>query len=125
MTDLVKDVEKAKLASGKSEYLRFLKGDRISMGQAVKAKCFDCCAYYEDGKYDCEIKGCPLYPWMPYRTEKGPKKEMTEAQKSALAAARKTRRIKHTGEESYTPDALQITDEKNESAKSDGGDPRV
>jgi len=124
MTELEQAMQSKQFA-GRTELIRHLKGERNCASAAIKAKCFDCCAYYEDGKYDCEIKGCPLYPWMPYRTEKGPKKEMTEAQKSALAAARKTRSIKHTGEESYTPDALQITDEKNESAKSDGGDPRV
>lgn len=25
---------------------------------------------YLDGKNDCEIPGCPLYPFMPYRKDK-------------------------------------------------------
>ena len=124
MTELEQAMQSKQFA-GRTELIRHLKGERNCASAAIKAKCFDCCAYYEDGKVDCGVKDCPLYPWMPYRTEKGPKKEMTEAQKSALAAARKTRRIKHTGEESYTPDALKISDEKNESAKSDGGDTHV
>lgn len=102
MTDLVKDVEKAKLASGKSEYLRFLKGERISQGQAVKAKCFDCCAYYEDGKVDCGFSDCPLYPWMPFgkARKNRPKREQTDAQKRVLETIKSRKRINHTTEKS-------------------------
>ena len=102
MNALIKDVEKAKVASGKNEYLRYLNGQSISIAQAVKAKCFDCCAYYEDGKYDCEIKGCPLYPWMPFgqARKNRPKREQTDAQKRALETLKTRKRINHTTEES-------------------------
>lgn len=35
--------------------------------RAMKAKCADCMGNYADGRVDCEIQGCPLYSWMPYR----------------------------------------------------------
>ena len=33
---------------------------------AIKAKCADCMANYVDGRLDCEVTECPLYPYMPY-----------------------------------------------------------
>lgn len=35
--------------------------------QAILAKCHECCGYYTDGKFDCEVRKCPLYEYMPYR----------------------------------------------------------
>ena len=52
---------------GRSEYLHYLSGKRITRGDAIKAKCYDCMGYYVNGAADCEITDCPLYPWMPYR----------------------------------------------------------
>jgi Zn-finger protein len=26
---------------------------------------------FTDGKQDCQIPACPLYPWMPYRQNQG------------------------------------------------------
>ena len=34
---------------------------------AMAAKCHECCGEYLDGKYDCGVSECPLYPWMPYK----------------------------------------------------------
>jgi len=34
--------------------------------QAMEAKCFECCNGYIDGRIDCKVTSCPLYPWMPY-----------------------------------------------------------
>lgn len=74
---------------------------------AMAAKCHECCGEYTDGKYDCGVPACPLYPWMPYRDkEKEPDtkwlhynprrvgkvlweesgREMTEEEKQAAAA---------------------------------------
>jgi len=39
----------------------------ISRSFAMKCKCEDCMGLYKDGRVDCEVTGCPLYPWMPYR----------------------------------------------------------
>ena len=40
---------------------------RPSMVKAIKAKCKDCMADYQDGRLDCEIPSCSLYHWMSYR----------------------------------------------------------
>jgi hypothetical protein len=113
-------VEKAKLAVGRNEYLRYLNKETITMGQAVKAKCFDCCAYYEDGKVDCTVRDCPLYPWMPFGKgkESRPKKERTEAQERAIEALKKRKRINPTTEKSLTAGSRRNTSTSDESAKS-------
>lgn len=39
---------------------------KLTMLNAIRAKCHDCMGYYTDGKTDCENFECPLYNWMPY-----------------------------------------------------------
>ena len=57
-----------KSAQGKNEYLEYLKnGQKLSPIKAIKANCYQCMNSYLDGKIDCEIPDCPLYPFMPYR----------------------------------------------------------
>lgn len=83
---IIKQVEAGKQGAGKAEYLRFLRGEKVFLLAAVKAKCFDCCAYYEDGREDCGVEDCPLNPWMTYgkaRRERL-KRELSEAQKANL-----------------------------------------
>jgi len=46
--------------------LKHLQGKRLTPAQAIMAKCSDCMADYVDGREDCAIPTCPLYPWMPY-----------------------------------------------------------
>lgn len=58
-------------AKGRSEINAYLAGKRITRNQAIRAKCYDCMGGYSDGKLDCRIKTCPLYPWMPYRDKTG------------------------------------------------------
>jgi len=53
-------------SGGMTVYLKYLSGKRLTNKQAIMAKCFDCCGYYADGRQDCGIKVCPLYPLMPY-----------------------------------------------------------
>ncbi len=57
-------------AKGRTELLNHLGGKRITLRQAVSAKCFECMGYFADGRQDCGIKGCPLYPWMVYGQKK-------------------------------------------------------
>jgi hypothetical protein len=45
---------------------------RISLPDMMRAKCFRCCNQYDQpgpdkGRVDCEIVGCPLYRYTPYR----------------------------------------------------------
>jgi len=62
------DAENGKHVSGRRELIKHLKGERISRGEALRAKCYECNGGYPDGAFDCEIEGCPLYPFNP----KGP-----------------------------------------------------
>ncbi len=42
-------------------------GKPLVSSDAIRAKCAECSAKYVDGKFDCGISKCPLYPWMPYK----------------------------------------------------------
>ena len=55
-----------KTAQGKKEILKHLKGQRLTLKQAVYAHCYDCMGFYADGKYDCKMPKCPLHPFMAY-----------------------------------------------------------
>ena len=56
---------------GKQEYIEYLEtGKKLSPVKAIKAQCFSCMCSYLDGKVDCEISDCALYPFMPYRDNK-------------------------------------------------------
>ena len=54
-------------ARGAKELKKYLTGGRLTHKQMAIAKCYDCMGGYGDGKLDCGIKECPLYPLMPYR----------------------------------------------------------
>ncbi|MBW2543950.1 MAG: hypothetical protein JRD43_00480 [Deltaproteobacteria bacterium] len=65
------DVERYGLtARGKAELLKYLEGGRLTRKEAMLAKCFECCNGYADGKADCGIESCPIYPYMPFSTRK-------------------------------------------------------
>ena len=54
-------------AAGNTNLKKYLKGKRLTQRQAILAKCAECLGYYADGRYDCEMPDCPLYPYMPYK----------------------------------------------------------
>lgn len=56
-----------KTAQGRKELLKHLSGKKLTFKQAIYARCFDCVGYYADGKIDCDMPECPLYPFMPYK----------------------------------------------------------
>jgi hypothetical protein len=63
----IRDVVKYGIAAtGQALYIKSLEQKRLSASQAIRAKCYDCMAYFEDGKGDCGDPLCPLYDWMPY-----------------------------------------------------------
>jgi hypothetical protein len=72
-------------AQGKREYIECLEtGKKLLPMKAIKAQCYQCTNAYMDTKIDCEIKECPLYPYMPYRKDKEiVKRERTEKQVEA------------------------------------------
>ncbi|MCJ7443468.1 MAG: hypothetical protein MUO26_02875 [Methanotrichaceae archaeon] len=52
---------------GSKDLARYIKtGEQLQRSIAIRAKCAECTANYADGRYDCEICKCPLYPFMPY-----------------------------------------------------------
>jgi energy-coupling factor transporter ATP-binding protein EcfA2 len=75
MMNRYEEVEKyGKSGSGKKELLKHLSGLPLIRSQAIKAACYQCMGYFLDGRIDCKITSCPLYPFMPYGTGAGKKK---------------------------------------------------
>jgi hypothetical protein len=58
---------RAPQSAGKTNLVRHLEGKRLTQRQAILAKCCDCMGYFVDGRVDCRIPACALYPYMPYR----------------------------------------------------------
>ena len=56
-----------KRAKGRKEFVKFKKGEKLTFKQSILAKCFECMGRYIDGKVDCEVYNCPLYPYMPFK----------------------------------------------------------
>ena len=54
-------------AKGITELKKHFSGQRLRASEALKAKCYDCMGGYKDGKHDCGVPDCSLYPQMPYR----------------------------------------------------------
>lgn len=51
-------------AVGKSDYVKFLKGKRLSMAASIRATCYSC-NNLDDKEY-CKVDNCPLSPYHPY-----------------------------------------------------------
>ncbi len=105
MTDheqIIEEIEKYGIqAAGRTECLKIHRGEKVSLSAAVKAKCYECMGYYQDGKADCECPTCELYAWMPFGAawKNRPKTEQTEAQKAQTEALKKARAAKSTQEQ--------------------------
>jgi hypothetical protein len=54
-------------SSGRAYLEHYWIGGRLTARQSILAKCAVCCGYYVEGRKDCGVPTCPLYPWMPYR----------------------------------------------------------
>lgn len=54
-------------ATGRQELIKHQKDERLSLKEMIQAKCYECCGGYVDGRVNCKIPECPLYPQMPYR----------------------------------------------------------
>ena len=60
-----------KKAQGRTEYIQYLQShEKLSPKKAILANCYGCTGGYSDGRTDCELIDCPLYPHMPYRKNK-------------------------------------------------------
>ena len=76
---------------GRKFLLAHMEGKRLTFKQAIQATCFECMNGFIDGKEDCSIPDCPLYPWMPYSSQKPLKKARAFDPKAAerMMTARK------------------------------------
>ena len=82
----ITDIEKyGKKAKGRKELIDHLQQKQLSAKEAIHAKCYDCLGMYADGKVDCDIPDCPLYPFMPYRAgEKITMRKLSDEQKKRI-----------------------------------------
>ena len=73
-------------AKGKKELIRYFARQPLTAKGSIHGKCYECMNGYSDGKVDCEIPDCPLYPFMPYRDgEKLVMRKMTGEQKTKVS----------------------------------------
>ena len=66
MKDKLYYAKKGLQSQGRTAYLKYLETGNISLKNAVLAKCYECMGYFADGRKDCEMPDCPLYPYMLY-----------------------------------------------------------
>jgi hypothetical protein len=87
----IDDIQKyGKTAKGKSELIRHLQGERLSRKEAIYAHCFECVGFFSDGRRDCMMPQCSLYPFMVYNRNKQKvnPKVLSEKHKAKLKAGR-------------------------------------
>lgn len=65
MDDMMRSAEKGKGRCGKSQYIKYLKGKRLTRSASIKAKCYECDGMGESGK--CDMDDCSLFPYSPYK----------------------------------------------------------
>ncbi len=68
--DLASRLSGAPSSRGKTALLKHWKGEHLTQRQAILAKCCDCTGYHVDGRLDCRVAACALYPWMPFRDDR-------------------------------------------------------
>lgn len=76
---------------GKKELLKHLNKEDLSARLAIKAKCYCCMGYFADGKQDCKLTNCPLYPFMAYR-EGGVRKVKTMSAENRKKAGQRLKK---------------------------------
>jgi len=70
----------------KKHLITFLEGGKLTPMQAIRSKCYECTLGYADGKADCEITDCPLYPFHRYNPHRIVKKRnLTDEQRKELS----------------------------------------
>lgn len=69
---LIRQSKKDPASAGRTQYLRYLQGEKLTYKEALLAKCYDCDGGHSDGRYDCEVLTCPLRMYMPYKDKQSP-----------------------------------------------------
>ena len=59
-------------SAGKTNLVKHLRGEHLTQRQAILAKCCDCMGYHADGRMDCRMPHCSLYPFRPYKDDPAP-----------------------------------------------------
>ena len=77
-------------AQGKTELLKYLGEGKVTRKEAILAKCYECTNGYADGKVDCGIESCPLYPYMPFSACKNTSRRKLTLEQRAEVAERLT-----------------------------------
>ena len=65
----LKTLDGAPKSAGKTNLVKHLRGERLTQRQAILAKCCDCMCYHVDGRLDCRMPHCSLYPFRPYKDD--------------------------------------------------------
>lgn len=68
---------------GVKEQAMHVEGKRLTLRQAALAHCSDCMGRYADGRQDCAMPKCAMYPWMPYGSRPAPKKVISAKNRQA------------------------------------------
>lgn len=58
------------MTTNQQNAIKSLKDKLLLYESAIISKCSDCMCNYADGHFDCEVLGCPLYDFMPFRAKK-------------------------------------------------------
>ncbi len=99
ISDRIMAIEKDGLkVRGKSELINYLKGDRLTHKEAIRAKCYECMCCFIDGRQDCGIPGCPLYPFMifnPAKKEPRRKKLTPEHIRKLQVGRKRNQKVSH------------------------------
>ena len=59
-------------SAGKTHLVKHPRGERLTQRQAILAKCADCTCCHVDGRLDCRMPHCSLYPFRPYKDDPTP-----------------------------------------------------
>ena len=79
------------MARGKKDLIRHLEGGRLTHRQAIHAHCYDCMCYFIDGRADCRLTRCSLYPFMIFNKNriKSISRKLSEEHIEKMQGARK------------------------------------
>jgi len=54
---------------GETEFIKYKNKVRLTRGQAMRAKCYECNGE-EESRADCNVPSCPMYPYRLYPNRK-------------------------------------------------------
>ena len=93
---LIKYAEDRLDIKGNKLLVKYYKGGELTFKEALIAKCAECMNNYIDGRADCEMETCPLYPYMPYQKKvERPKRKVSDKQRKA--ASERMRKMQSKG----------------------------